>query len=207
MVERQLVPRGIVDRRVLDAMERVPRHEFVPEEQRSRAYADHAMSIGLGQTISQPFMVAVMTQHLLGPKRGTLGTVLEVGGGSGYQAAVLSSLADRVITIERVSELAGRAREVLERLGYDNVEVREGDGTLGLEESGPFDGILVAAAAPTVPPALKEQLALGGRLVVPVGTRGFQELAIVQRTQSGYHEELQERCVFVPLIGEQGWED
>jgi len=206
MVERQLVPRGIDHPLVLEAMGKVHRHEFVPEEQRGRAYGDHAMPIGEGQTISQPFMVAIMTQYLLGPRPGPVGTVLEVGGGSGYQAAVLAHVAAHVVTVERVPELAERTRGTLGRLGYDSVEVVTGDGTVGLEDRGPFDGVLVAAAAPSVPPALKTQLAQGGRLVVPVGSRGLQELIIVHRSASGFHEERQERCVFVPLIGEQGWE-
>ena len=206
MVERQLVPRGIVDRRVLDAMSAVPRHEFVPEEQRHAAYADHAMSIGLGQTISQPYIVAVMTQHLLGPRRGELQTVLEVGAGSGYQAAVLAHVAAHVITVERIPALAERARATLERLGYDRVEVAVGDGTLGLEGRGPFDGLLVAAAAPEIPRALAEQLAPGGRLVAPVGSRGLQELLVLLNTAAGHHTERHEQCVFVPLIGRHGWE-
>jgi protein-L-isoaspartate(D-aspartate) O-methyltransferase len=210
MVEVQLVPRGITHPSVLEAMRSVPRHEFVA--MRERAYADSALPIGLGQTISQPYMVAVMTQDLFPVATGRdvkrrLGTVLEVGGGSGYQAAVLATLADRVVTIERVPELAVRARETLSRLGYDNVEVVEGDGTVGLQERAPFDGILVAAAAPALPLALREQLAVGGRMVVPVGSRGLQELVVVHRTASGYHQHEHTRCVFVPLIGEQGWSE
>lgn len=205
MVERQLVARGIRDRRVLEAMAAVPRHELVPKASRDRSYGDHAMSIGMGQTISQPYMVAVMTELLLGPRPGRLGRVLEVGGGSGYQAAVLAHVAERVFTVERVAPLAERAREDLARLGYGGVEVVVGDGTLGLPGEAPFDGILVAAAAPAVPGALKEQLAPGGRLVVPVGTRGLQELIVVQRLARGFHEERADRCVFVPLIGAEGW--
>lgn len=210
MVEQQLVPRGITHPSVLEAMGSVLRHEFVPPSQRVRAYTDNAMPIGLGQTISQPYMVAVMTQDLFpvpaGPTvKRRLGTVLEVGGGSGYQAAVLATLADRVVTVERVPELARRAGETLARLGYHNVDVVEGDGTIGLPERAPFDGILVAAAAPALPQALREQLALGGRMVVPVGSRGLQELVIVHRTVSGYFQREHTRCVFVPLIGEQGW--
>ena len=217
MVERQLVPRGIREPAVLEAMRAVPREEFMPESTRGAAYYDGAQPIGMGQTISQPYMVAVMTQHLLPPRmrgaawqsgeRRRFERVLEVGCGSGYQAAVLAKLSEQVITIERVPELAQRAAATLERLGYDNVEVVEGDGTVGLPERGPFDGILVAAAAPTVPPALRDQLALGGRLVVPAGSRGLQELVIVHRAASGYHEERSTQCVFVPLIGEQGWKE
>jgi protein-L-isoaspartate(D-aspartate) O-methyltransferase len=210
MVDHQLIPRGITHPMVLEAMRAVPREEFVPLERRERAYSDGAMPIGLGQTISQPYMVAAMTQDLFADREGRgakrLGTVLEVGGGSGYQAAVLAQVADRVITIERVPELALRARETLARLGYDNVEVVQGDGTMGLPERAPFDAILVAAAAPAVPRALKDQLALGGRMVLPMGSRGLQELVVIHRAASGYHQHEHTRCVFVPLIGEQGWE-
>lgn len=212
MVDRQLKLRGIHEPVVLDALGTVPREEFVPSDSRSRAYYDGAMPIGLGQTISQPYMVAIMTQYLLTPRVASggeekFGLTLEVGGGSGYQAAVLSLLSEQVITIERVPGLADKARQTLTKLGYDNVEVVAGDGTIGLPDRGPFDAILVAAAAPNVPPALKKQLAPGGRLVVPVGSRGLQELAIIRRTAKGFHEERSTRCVFVPLIGEQGWED
>ncbi len=210
MVERQLIPRGIRHPAVIEAMRSVPRHEFMPPGRRDRAYYDGAQPIGEGQTISQPYMVAVMTQSLFpttdakGKQR--LRQALEIGGGSGYQAAVLAHLSDRVITVERVPELAQRARETLGRLGYDNVEVVEGDGTLGYAKGAPYDAILVAAAAPGVPPALRDQLAEGGRMVIPVGTRGLQELTVIHRTASGLHEEAHTRCVFVPLIGEQGWE-
>jgi len=210
MVKRQLESRGIHEPVVLRAMGSVPREEFVPAEGRARAYHDGAMPIGQEQTISQPYMVAIMTQHLVTPRVGAGGgrkllRALEVGGGSGYQAAVLSFIAEEVITVERVPELAERARETLSRLGYANVEVITGDGSLGCVERAPFDAILVAAAAPEVPSALKEQLALGGRLVVPVGSRGLQELAVIRRTETGYHESRGTQCVFVPLIGEQGW--
>lgn len=212
MVERQLEVRGIHEPVVLEAMRTVPREGFVPTDARGRSYYDGAMPIGLGQTISQPYMVAVMTQHLLTPRVASGGgerfkLALEVGGGSGYQAAVLSMLSERVVTIERVPELADRARQTLARLGYDNVEVIAGDGTIGLPDRAPFDAILVAAAAPDVPSALKDQLSPGGRLVVPVGSRGLQELAVIRRTATGFQEERSTRCVFVPLIGEQGWKD
>lgn len=212
MVERQLAARGIRERVVLEAMGAVPREEFVPPECRGRAYADCALPIGFGQTISQPYMVAAMTEALLTPRvaAGTgakIRRALEVGGGSGYQAAVLSLLSDEVITIERVPELADRSRETLTRLGYRNVEVIAGDGSVGLPGRAPFDAILVAAAAPRVPAALLEQLAPGGRLVAPVGTRSLQELAVVRCLASGFAEERTTACVFVPLIGEQGWKD
>jgi protein-L-isoaspartate(D-aspartate) O-methyltransferase len=210
MVERQLVGRGISEPAVLEAMRRVPREAFVPAESRGRAYCDGAMPIGSEQTISQPFMVALMTQSLLTPAvaaGGRFGSVLDVGGGSGYQAAILAQLAERVISIERIPELAQSARVVLAELGIENVEVVVGDGTLGLPERAPFDGILVAAAAPAVPPALREQLAVGAKLVIPVGVRGLQDLTVVHRRASGFHESRSTRCVFVPLLGEQGWRE
>jgi protein-L-isoaspartate(D-aspartate) O-methyltransferase len=210
MIERQLVARGIDERVVLEAMRAVPREEFVPPESRGRAYADSALPIGLGQTISQPYMVAAMVQAVLTPRAASgvaIRRALEVGCGSGYQAAVLSCLSDEVIAIERIPELAERARQTLSRLGYHNVEVVTGDGTVGLADRAPFDAIVVAAAAPRVPRALEEQLAPGGRLVVPVGSRSHQELAVVHRLAAGLREERGTSCVFVPLIGEQGWEE
>jgi len=211
MVDRQLRRRGIWDERVLWAMSTVPREQFVPKDLRSRAYDDHAMGIGLGQTISQPYIVALMTQHLLGPLAGPpeqeskLGRVLEVGGGSGYQAAVLSHLAREVVTIERVPELARRARKDLAAAGYPSVEVLEGDGTLGAPSKGPFDGILVAAAAPAAPAPLVDQLRPGARLIIPIGSRTLQELCIIERTDSGTRETPMEKCMFVPLLGAHGW--
>ena len=202
-IEQQLVARGIADARVLDAMRRVARDAFVPDESRALAYADRALPIGSGQTISQPYMVAVMTEAL-----GLTGTerVLDVGTGSGYQAAILAELAREVITIERRPELAAAARQRLASLGYANVEVLVGDGTLGSPAHAPFDAILVAAAAPRVPEPLKEQLSIdGGRLVVPVGPADQQTLHIVMRSLAGFAERVGVGCVFVPLIGEQGW--
>ena len=196
-----LARRGIRDTRVLAAMAAVPREEFVPEAQRRQAYADRALSIGHGQTISQPFMVASMLE----PLGLDGGRVLDVGTGSGYQAAVLSELADEVVTIERVPELAERARRTLERAGYANVDVRVGDGTLGVPERAPFDGIVVAAAAPAVPGALYDQLAPGGRIVVPVGTRHEQWLEIVERSTAGPMRRRTVPCRFVPLLGSEGF--
>jgi protein-L-isoaspartate(D-aspartate) O-methyltransferase len=202
MVERQLRRRGILDERVLRAMARVPRELFVPEHLSHLAYADGALPIGFGQTISQPFIVATICSllGLSGEER-----VLDVGTGSGYQAAVLAELADEVVTIERVPELAERARASLRQAGYDNVDVRLGDGSLGLPERAPYDGIAVAAAAPTVPPALYDQLAEGGRLVVPRGGRSGQELVLVERTPHGPVERRSVTCRFVPLLGEEGF--
>ncbi|RMG72045.1 MAG: protein-L-isoaspartate(D-aspartate) O-methyltransferase [Nitrospirae bacterium] len=204
MVNNQLVARGISDRRVLDAMLRVPRHLFVREQDLYRAYDDMALPIGEGQTISQPYMVAKMTEllELKGDEK-----VLEVGTGSGYQAAVLSELAKEVFTIERVSSLAVRAEEILKSLGYRNVQVIVGDGTLGLLEQAPFDRIIVTASAPDVPEPLKEQLAEGGILVMPVGSRFSQELVKLKRTKGTFQTEYSTLCVFVPLIGKYGWEE
>lgn len=195
--------RGIADERVLDALARVPRELFVPEEGRRRAYDDRALPIGHGQTISQPFMVATICAalELEGGER-----VLDVGAGSGYQAAVLAELAEEVVAIERVPELADRARQTLAEAGYERVDVRVGDGTLGVPERAPFAGIAVAAAAPSVPEILYEQLAPGGRLVVPVGSLRDQRLEIVVRGESGPEIRLSVPCVFVPLVGAAGFD-
>jgi protein-L-isoaspartate(D-aspartate) O-methyltransferase len=201
MVERQLRRRGVTDERVLVAMARVPRELFVPEHLRHLAYADGALPIGYGQTISQPFIVATICS-LLG--LGGDERVLDVGAGSGYQAAVLAELADEVVTIERVPELAEQAGEALQQAGYD-VEVRVGDGSLGVPDRAPFQGIAVAAAVPSVPPALYDQLVDGGRLVVPRGARSGQELVLVERTPEGSVERRSVSCRFVPLLGEDGF--
>lgn len=207
MVERQIRARGVRHARVLEAMLAVPRHRFVPDEYRAAAYDDRPLPIGEGQTISQPYMVAAMTAALDPPPEGR---VLEVGTGSGYQAAVLARLARDVITIERHARLAARAEEVLRGLGITNVRVVVGDGTLGYPEAQPYDGILVTAAAPHVPDTLRAQLVGGGRLVIPVGPTGFQELIVETRQSSGFTREVRDGCVFVPLIGvhgypERGW--
>ena len=202
MVERQLRRRGIPDERVLAAMARVPREQFVPDGVRPYAYADDALPIGQGQTISQPFVVATICSLLAldGSER-----VLDVGTGSGYQAAVLAELAAEVVTIERIQELAETARAALAAAGYPNVEVRVGDGSLGIPERAPFDAIAVAAATPTVPPALYEQLAEGGRIVVPRGSRDGQELVLVIRTADGPVERAVLPVRFVPLLGDEGF--
>lgn len=202
MVANQLAGRGIRDPRVLEAMGRVPREEFVPAGDRPRAYADQALPIGAGQTISQPFMVAMMSEAL-GLRGGE--RVLEIGTGSGYQAAILGELAREVISIERLPRMAEDARQRLAALGYRNVEIRVADGSLGQPEGAPYDAILVAAGAPGVPRALKAQLADGGRMVIPVGPQGRQALTIVRRTGDTFVESTGEGCVFVPLIGEEGW--
>jgi protein-L-isoaspartate(D-aspartate) O-methyltransferase len=203
MVERQLRARDIVDRRVLEAMERVPRELFVPDELRPRAYDDAALPIGEGQTISQPYMVARIceTLSLTAGER-----VLDVGTGSGYQAAVLAELGAEVDTIERLPSLAEQARRNLTSAGYDSVMVHVGDGTLGLPERAPFAGIAVAAAAPDVPPALYEQLEPRGRMVIPVGGLHGQRLELVIKSPEGPAVVRSVPCRFVPLVGEEGFD-
>jgi protein-L-isoaspartate(D-aspartate) O-methyltransferase len=202
MVERQLRRRDIDDERVLAAMEHVPRERFVPPELRSRAYDDAALPIGGGQTISQPYMVAAICSALAltGPEQ-----VLDVGTGSGYQAAVLAELAAEVDTIERIPELAEQARANLEAAGYGHVRVHLGDGSRGLPERAPFDAIAVAAAAPGLPQTLYEQLKPRGRLVVPVGERGVQQLEVIVRSPEGPAVVHSVPCRFVPLVGEEGF--
>ena len=204
MVREQILRRGVTDRRVLEALRGVPRHIFVPEENRHLAYADCALPLGEGQTISQPYIVALMSMllDLNGPER-----VLEVGTGSGYQAAVLAHLAAEVHTIERRPGLARYAGRLLRDLKLENVTVHTGDGTLGLPECAPFDAIIVTAGAPQVPPALLGQLADGGRLVIPVGGRGNQYLECWTRQGERYEREDLISVAFVPLVGVQGWPD
>lgn len=203
MVERDLRKRGIYDQRVLSAMGRIPREAFVPESHRHVAYSDQALPISAGQTISQPYMVALMTQllELRGDER-----VLEIGTGSGYQCAILAELAREVISVERLPELASEAQTRLAELGYDNAEIVCGDGTLGWPEKAPYDRILVTAAAPRCPQSLEEQLAEGGLLVVPVGTRDVQNLHRVRRRGDTFESEAVIPCRFVPLLGREGWQ-
>jgi protein-L-isoaspartate(D-aspartate) O-methyltransferase len=196
MVRTQIEARGVRDPRVLEAMRVVPRHLFVSEEQQGAAYEDGPLPIGRGQTISQPYIVAVMTE-LLAPEPEDV--VLDVGTGSGYQAAVLARLVKRVVSVEIVPELAQSARERLAALGYANVEVITGDGWAGLPQQAPFDGILVAAAPPEVPPALLDQLAIGARLVIPVG-EGEQDLRVYERKPDGFSERSVFDVRFVPLV-------
>lgn len=204
MVQYQLAGRGIFDSRVLEAMDRVPRERFIPEHLAGEAYEDYPLPIGWGQTISQPYIVALMAQalQLEGRER-----VLDIGTGSGYAAAVLASLALEVFSIERIPELAEQARKNLERAGFSQVHVRCGDGTLGWPEAAPFDGICVAAGAPAVPETLKQQLAVGGRLIIPVGSEhSVQRLVcITRRTDADFEREDFGDVRFVPLMGEQGW--
>ncbi|MDZ7760465.1 MAG: protein-L-isoaspartate(D-aspartate) O-methyltransferase [Desulfovermiculus sp.] len=204
MVEKQIKARGVKNPLVLKAIQEVPRHEFVPEASHKQAYADGPLPIGHGQTISQPYIVAYMTERLrlCGGEK-----VLEIGTGCGYQAAVLSRIAKEVYSIEVFPELAEQARKQLHRLGYINIMVTSGDGTLGWPEHAPFDGIIATASGPSVPESLKEQLAVGGRLVMPIGEYRFgQYIARVTRGKGdNFHQERLLDVAFVPLIGEYGW--
>lgn len=205
MVDLQIRARGITDQRALKAMENVPRHLFVPDAMREQAYNDNPLPIEARQTISQPYIVALMSAalQLKGKER-----VLEIGTGSGYQTAVLAELAERVFSVERIAALAASARRVLDALDYYNIAIRVGDGTLGWREESPFDGIIVTAGAPEAPRFLLEQLAVGGRLVIPVGSRNAQTLFRLTK-QSDNPEDIKTEelcgCRFVDLIGEQGW--
>jgi len=203
MVESQIKRRGVTDPRVLAAMGKVPRHRFVPHHLGEQSYNDYPLPIGEDQTISQPYIVALMTDalELTGQEK-----VLELGTGSGYQAAVLAELAAQVFSIERIPSLARTAEHILAGLGYTNVTVRVSDGTMGWPEEAPFDAILVTAGSPQVPPPLVEQLAVGGRLVIPVGDKYTQTLTRVRRTPEGLKHEYLGGCRFVKLIGRHGWE-
>ncbi|HXX58798.1 MAG TPA: protein-L-isoaspartate(D-aspartate) O-methyltransferase [Thermodesulfovibrionales bacterium] len=204
MVETQLIPRGIKDSRVLEAMRRIPRHLFMDESQRDSAYADMALPIGEGQTISQPYMVAIMTEllELLGTEK-----VLEIGTGSGYQTAILAELSGAVYTIERIRALAERAGEKLKVLRFENIHVKVADGTLGWPDAAPFDRILLTAGAPDVPEPLVEQLSEGGILLAPVGDRYSQQLVRIVKKSGQLSKEYHTPCVFVPLVGEHGWKE
>ncbi len=197
MVDRHIVPAGVQDPTVLAAMRRVPRHRFVPETESARAYEDNPLPIGYGQTVSQPSLVGLMLEAL---KLSGDDKVLEVGTGSGYQAALLAEIVTTVCTIEIVEPLAQQARKILEELGYGRVQVRTGDGYRGWPEDAPFDAIVVSAAPDDIPQALLEQLAIGGRLILPVG-RFLQRLVLVQRTQAGYERTKLGFVRFVPMIG------
>jgi protein-L-isoaspartate(D-aspartate) O-methyltransferase len=204
MVREQLEARGIRDPHVLRIMEALPRHLFVDPALDARAYSDHALPIGDEQTISQPYMVALMTEalELTGEEK-----VLEVGTGSGYQTAILAELADRVFTVERIPEIAAAARERLGAMGYSNIAFRVADGSLGWREMAPFDRILVTAGAPRVPAFVADQLRVGGCAVVPAGVAGNQSLLKLTRTPEGLTERVLCACTFVPLIGREGWAD
>jgi protein-L-isoaspartate(D-aspartate) O-methyltransferase len=202
MVATQIAARGIHDERVLQVMHDVPRHLFVPERLQADAYDDRPLPIGEGQTISQPYIVASMTASLAPEPHHR---VLDIGTGSGYQAAILARLAAHVITIERHPPLALRAQGVLASLGIANVEIVVADGSEGYAPGAPYDRILVAAGAPAVPAALKHQLADGGRLIIPVGPSGFQRLTVIERKDETFTEREGEGCVFVPLVGRNAW--
>ena len=204
MVEEQLRKRGVHDERVLQAMQKVPRHRFLPEDKRPLAYADGPVQIGHGQTLSQPYMVALMSQslRLTGHEK-----VLEIGTGSGYQSAVLLELADELYTIERIGALAAEAEGILRALNYSRFHLRIADGTAGWPESAPFDAIMVTAGAPRIPEALVAQLKEGGRLVIPVGSRFSQTLDTCVKRGDGYEMEESTACIFVPLIGRHGWQE
>lgn len=203
MIREQIEGRGIRDPEVIRAMRAIPRCAFVPEDRKAAAYDDAPLPIGFGQTISQPFIVALMTELL--ELKGTERT-LDVGTGSGYQAAILAQLVASVVSIERVPELAEQARSRLARLGIANVEIIVGDGTLGVSDSAGFDAILVAAGAPEVPAPLVAQLTSGGRMVIPIGTDRVQTLTLLQRLSSGeIRTKTHGSCVFVPLVGQHGW--
>jgi protein-L-isoaspartate(D-aspartate) O-methyltransferase len=203
MVEEQLAGRGISDARVLEAMRRVERHRFIDVALRDAAYEDKPLPIGAEQTISQPFMVALMTEalELRGRER-----VLEIGTGCGYQTAILGELAEQVFSIERLETLAATARATLGSLGYTDISIRVGDGTLGWPEEAPFDAILVTAGTPVIPRPLIEQLAPGGRLVFPMGEEELQTLIRIRKKEDGLQEEYLGECRFVPLVGRYGWE-
>jgi protein-L-isoaspartate(D-aspartate) O-methyltransferase len=203
MVDEQVAARGVTDPRVLAAMRRIPRHRFVQEALQERAYGDHPLPIGEEQTISQPFIVGLMTSllELSGREK-----VLEIGTGSGYQTAVLAALARRVCSIERLPRLAERARAVLESLGADNVWIRVGNGALGWPDEAPFDRIIVTAGGPAVPPPLIQQLAEGGRIVLPVGTPDNQVLTVVDNIGGEIRQRTHGECKFVPLVGKYAWE-
>ncbi|MBP1752171.1 MAG: pcm [Geobacteraceae bacterium] len=204
MIETQILARGITDRRVIDAMLKIPRHIFVEEAMASQAYNDNPLPIGEKQTISQPYMVALMTEllELTGKEK-----VLEIGTGSGYQAAILALLADRVYTVERIRPLALKARKALDSLGLLNINIKISDGTIGWKEEAPFDAILVTAGAPVIPSGLVDELAPGGRLVIPVGDQYEQTLVKITKQEDGSIEQQNLiGCRFVKLIGKYGWE-
>ena len=204
MVRDQVEARGVDDRRVLDAMREIPRHLFIPDEYRDAAYHDRPLPIGSGQTISQPYIVGLMTS-LLELKQSD--KVLEIGAGSGYQAALLSKLAGTVVTIERLPEIAAKAKDVMQRLGIINVKVVVEDGTLGYTPDAPYDGIIITAASPEIPPPLIVQLADKGRLVAPVGTRDLQQLVRIRKQGDLICREIFGGVVFVPLLGRHGWQE
>jgi protein-L-isoaspartate(D-aspartate) O-methyltransferase len=204
MIEEQIIARGIHDPRVIETIRKVARHLFLEEALQSQAYNDYPLPIGDGQTISQPYMVALMTEalELKGHEK-----VLEIGTGSGYQTAILSKLAEKVYSVERIGELAAKARRILDQMNCYNVEIKIFDGTYGWKEKGPFDAIMVTAGAPKTPQPLLDQLAVSGRMVIPVGEAGLQDLFQVIRTENDFVKKNLGGCRFVKLVGKYGWED
>jgi protein-L-isoaspartate(D-aspartate) O-methyltransferase len=204
MVDEQIVARGIKDSRVIEAMRKIPRHIFVEEALQGQAYNDYPLPIGHGQTISQPYMVALMTEAL---ELKVHEEVLEIGTVSGYQTAILADLAEKVYSIERIADLVSTARKALDQLNYYNVEIRVFDGTYGWKEKAPFDAIIVTAGAPDIPQPLVDQLAVGGRMVIPVGEAGLQDLFQLIRTENDVLRKNLGGCRFVKLIGKHGWDE
>ncbi|MDP8201769.1 MAG: protein-L-isoaspartate(D-aspartate) O-methyltransferase [Candidatus Tenebribacter burtonii] len=208
MIKYQLVARGITDNNVLEAFRKIPRHKFVPKEIEHLAYNDSPLSIGDGQTISQPYIVALMMQILELKKDDK---VLEIGTGSGYQTALLAEIAEEVFTVERISSLIRNAETLLNKLDYKNIYYKFGDGTLGWQDGYPeqneFDKIIIAAAAPDIPKSLTGQLAMNGKLIIPTGNRNFQQLVVITKTGDGYIHTNEGGCMFVPLIGDEGWQE
>ncbi len=200
----QIYTQGIVDKKLLNVMKEIPRHEFVPDELKDTAYENRPVSIGKGQTISQPLMVAIMTQEL---RLEPTDKVLEIGTGSGYQTAILASLSKFVVTIERIPELSLNAQKALKKLGMTSIKFIIGDGTLGYPQESPYNKIIVTAGAPEVPQQYLEQLAEGGILVLPVGDQVYQTLVVIRKESGKYIREFKDGCIFVPLIGEAGWKE
>ncbi len=202
MVEEQLIGRGISDKKVIAAFRKVPRHEFITEEFLESAYSDYPLPIGNKQTISQPYMVALMTEclGLEGDEK-----VLEIGTGSGYQTAILAELSREVYSVERFQELTDSARKIMDKLGYKNCTIKTGDGTLGWEEHAPYNGIIVTAGAPGIPESLIKQLSDGGKLVIPIGSGFGQALTVVEKRGNFFDSKEVCGCVFVPLVGREGW--
>lgn len=204
MVDEQLLPRGIKDQRVIKAFYKVERHRFIPEDSRDSAYEDFPVPIGEGQTISQPYIVALMTEYL-----GLKGDekVLEIGTGSGYQTAILAELAKEVYSVERFETLAKNSERLLKELGYANFKIKVGDGSLGWPEEAPFDRVIITAASPCLPQPLVEQLKDNGRMVLPLGESFSQALTMVEKQKNGFKSTQICGCVFVPLVGEYGWKN
>jgi len=204
MIKHQLLDRGIKDKKVIAAMRKIPRHLFIEEDLTNMAYDDHPLPIGEGQTISQPYMVAVMTEELDLKKKDR---ALEIGTGSGYQTAILAEICKEVYTIERIKSLSHKAEETLKRLGYRNIYFKVGDGTVGWDKHSPFDKILVTAGAPNIPDTLFNQLREKGKMIIPIGDRFSQILTLIEKINNSLKKRALFECIFVPLIGERGWQD